>query len=127
MDTSFFKFSQIFFKVEAVILCSNSVFFNILFPASANGFSAYGNSILQTVFRAILWLLGIISLIQGDSFFRLLERSISMKSFIPTSRNEIFVCWKQYCFILSFFGEVSLKTKYIPASEHQFFRHFKRF
>ena len=77
------------------------VFFNILYSANANRFSAYGNSIFLV--RAILLLLEIISVIKSGSFFRLLERSVSMKSFIPASRNEICVYWKQYSFILSFF------------------------
>ena len=57
-----FYFFQIFLKVEAVLPNSGSVFFNILYPASANGFSAYGNSIFLV--RAILLLLEIISVIK---------------------------------------------------------------
>ena len=58
----FFLFSQIFFKVEAVLPYIKGVFFNILYPASANEFSAYGNSIFLV--RAILLLLEIINVIK---------------------------------------------------------------
>ena len=40
-----FRFFQIFFKVEAGLSYSKSIFFNILYPASANELSADGNSI----------------------------------------------------------------------------------
>ena len=55
-------FFQIFFQVEAVLPYSGSLFFSILYPASANEFSAYGNSIVLV--RAILLLLEIISVIK---------------------------------------------------------------
>ena len=58
----FFRFFQTFFKVEAVLPYSGSLFFNILYRANANGFSAYGNSILLV--RAILLLLEIINVIK---------------------------------------------------------------
>ena len=58
----FFRFFQVFFKVEAVLPYSGTVFFNILYPANANGFSAYGNNIFMV--RAILLLLEIISVIK---------------------------------------------------------------
>ena len=35
-----FSIYQRFFKVEAAFQCSQNVFFNILYPASADGFSA---------------------------------------------------------------------------------------
>ena len=135
-DTKFFRLFQIFFKVEAEVLpYIGSLFFNTLYSANASRFSAYGNSIFLV--RAFLLLLEIISVIQSGSFFRLLERFISVKSFIPASRNEFFVYWKKYCFILSFFllvenvietwGKSILKTKYSPAREHQFFRYFQQF
>ena len=101
-EPKLFRLFQIFFKVEAELLpYSGSVFFNVLYPVNANRFSANVNSIFLV--RAIFLLLEIISVIKSSSFFRLLERSISMKSFIPASRNEFCVYWKQYCFILSFF------------------------
>ena len=53
---------HIFFEAEAVLPYSGSVFFNILYPANANGFSAYGNSMFLV--RAILLLLEIISIIK---------------------------------------------------------------
>ena len=62
MDTISFDFFQIFFKVEAVLPYSKSVFFNILYPASVNEFSAYGNSIFLV--GAILLLLETISVIK---------------------------------------------------------------
>ena len=59
----FFRFFQIFFKVEAVLLpYSKSVFFNILYPASVNEFSAYGNNIFLV--GSIMLLLEIISVIK---------------------------------------------------------------
>ena len=39
LETNFFIFFQIFFKVEAAFPYSENVFFNILHPASANAFS----------------------------------------------------------------------------------------
>ena len=42
---TFFQFFQIFFKVQAVLLYSGSVFFNILYLANSNGFSACENTI----------------------------------------------------------------------------------
>ena len=100
--TKLFRLFQIFFKVEAEVLpYIGSLFFNTLYSANASRFPAYGNSIFLV--RAFLLLLEIISVIQSGSFFRLLERFISVKSFIPASRNEFFVYWKKYCFILSFF------------------------
>ena len=54
----FFLFFQIFFKVEAVLPYCKSVFFNILYPASANEFSACGNSVVLV--ETILLLLEII-------------------------------------------------------------------
>ena len=58
---SFSIFSD-FFKVEAVLPYSKSLFFNILYTANANRFSAYGNSIILV--RAILLLLEIINVIK---------------------------------------------------------------
>ena len=55
----YFSFIQTFFKVEDVLPYSKSVFFNILYPAGANEFSDYGNSIFLV--RDILLLLEIIS------------------------------------------------------------------
>ena len=51
----FLSIFQIFFKSEAVLLYSKSAFFNILYLASENEFSAYGNSIFfgQSYFDAI--------------------------------------------------------------------------
>ena len=57
----FFSIFQIFFKVEAVLPYSKTVFFNVLYPASANKFSSYGKSIF--LIRDILLLLEIISVI----------------------------------------------------------------
>ena len=57
----FFSIFQILFKVETVLPYSKSVFFNILYRASANEFSAYGKSIFLV--RDILLLLEIISVI----------------------------------------------------------------
>ena len=48
----FFRFFQILFNVEAMLSYSGIVFFNILYPANANEFSAYGNSILQKLVEA---------------------------------------------------------------------------
>ena len=62
----FFRFFQIFFKVEAVLLYSKSVFFNILYPASANEFSACGNSVFLV--GTILLLLEIIITRQQQFF-----------------------------------------------------------
>ena len=39
LETNFFNFFQIFFKVEAAFPYSENIFFNILHPASANAFS----------------------------------------------------------------------------------------
>ena len=61
MDCNVFRFFQIFFKVEAVLSYNGNVFFNILYPANGNGFSAYENIIILV--RAILLLLQIISAI----------------------------------------------------------------
>ena len=83
MDTNFFQFFQIFFKAEAVLPYSGSVFFNILYRANSKGYYAYGNSIFLV--RAILLLLEIIRVI--GSSFRLLETSISTKSFILANGN----------------------------------------
>ena len=58
----FFRFFQIFFKVEVVLPYSKSVFFNILYPASANEFSAYGNNIFLV--GALMLLLEIINVIK---------------------------------------------------------------
>ena len=58
----FFDFFEILLKVEAVLLYSKSVFFNILYPASGNEFSAYGNIIFLV--RAILLLSEIISVMK---------------------------------------------------------------
>ena len=58
----FFRFFQIFFKVEVMLPYSESIFFNILYPASANVFFAYGNS--SFLVRALLLLLEIISVIK---------------------------------------------------------------
>ena len=58
----FFRFFQMFFKTEAVLPYSGSLFFGIHYWANANGFSAYGNSILLV--RAILLLLEIINVIK---------------------------------------------------------------
>ena len=52
-------FFQIFFKVEAVLPYSKSVFFNTLYQASANEFSAYGNN--NFLVGAIVLLFEIIS------------------------------------------------------------------
>ena len=51
----FFQFFQIFFNVEAVLQYSKSLFFNILYPASANEFSAYEKQYFfgQSFFAAI--------------------------------------------------------------------------
>ena len=65
--------------MEAVLPYSKSVFFNIIYPAGANEFSAYGNSIF--IVGAILLLLEIIS-VDGGSFFLLVETSVSTESFI---------------------------------------------
>ena len=62
MDNNFFRFFQIFFKVEAVLPYSGRVFFNVLYPANAKGFSAYGDSIFLV--RAILLLLEVIRVIK---------------------------------------------------------------
>ena len=48
--------------MEAMLPCSGTEFLNILFSTSANGFSAYGDSIF--VVRPILLLLEIISVIK---------------------------------------------------------------
>ena len=61
VNTKLFRFFQIFFEVEAVLPCSGSVFFNVCYPANANGFSVYGNSIFLV--RTILLLLKIISVV----------------------------------------------------------------
>ena len=77
-------FSEQFFKVEAVLPYSNSVFLNILYRASANEFSAYGNSIFLV--RAILLLLEIISVIK-----RLFQRNPSfwlVETDFPASGNR---------------------------------------
>ena len=58
----FFPIFQIFFKVEAVLPHSESVFFYILYRASANEFSAHGNSIFLV--KTILLLLEMISVIK---------------------------------------------------------------
>ena len=58
----FFRFFQIFFKVEAVLPYCKSVFFNILYPASANEFSACGNRIFWS--ELFCWVLEIISVIK---------------------------------------------------------------
>ena len=58
----FFQLFSNIFKMEAVLLYSKSVFFNILYPASPNKFSAHRNSIFLV--GAILLLLGIISVIR---------------------------------------------------------------
>ena len=50
------------FKVEAVLPYYKSVFFNILYPASANEFSACGNSIFWS--ELFCWVLEIISVIK---------------------------------------------------------------
>ena len=55
-------FFQIFFKVEAVLPYSKSVFFNTLYQASANEFSAYGNN--NFLVGAIVLLFEIISVIK---------------------------------------------------------------
>ena len=47
--------------MEAVLPYTGSVFFNILYPANSNGFSANGN--ITFLARAILLLLEIISVI----------------------------------------------------------------
>ena len=78
-------FSDIF-TVETVLKYGKSVFFNILYPAIANEFSAYENNIFLV--GAILQLLEIISVDSG-SFFLLVETSISTKSFILASGNGI--------------------------------------
>ena len=57
----FFRYYPCIFQVEAILLYSKSVFFNILYPASVNEFSANGNSIFLV--RAILLLLEVISVI----------------------------------------------------------------
>ena len=74
-----------FFKMEAVVPYSESPFFNIIYPASGNEFSACGDSVFLV--RAILLLLEIIIKRYG-SFFRLVETSISTKSFIMASGNR---------------------------------------
>ena len=58
----FLLFFQIFFKVQATLPYSESVFFNVFYPTNANEFSAYGNSTF--LFGAILLLLEIISVIK---------------------------------------------------------------
>ena len=57
------RFFQIFFKVKAVLPYSKSVFFNILYLASANKFSAYGNSIFLV--RVILLLVENLNVIKS--------------------------------------------------------------
>ena len=71
VETNLFRFFPIYFKVKALLRYSGIVFFNILYTANANGFSAHGNSIF--FIRAILLLLEIISVIKKDSgsLFRL--------------------------------------------------------
>ena len=83
MDTNFFQFFQIFFKAEAVLPYSGSVFFNILYRANSKEYYAYRNSIFLV--RAFLLLLEIIRVI--GSFFCLLETSISTKPFILANGN----------------------------------------
>ena len=60
MDTNFFRFFQIFLKVKAVLPYSESVFFNILYPADANGFSPYRHSIFFFWLNIFLLLLEIL-------------------------------------------------------------------
>ena len=89
MDTNFFRFFQIFFKVEAALPYSKNVFFNILYPASANEFSAYGNSIFLV--GAILLLLEINSVIKR----RLFQRNPSfwlVETDFPATGNRFFFC-----------------------------------
>ena len=73
--------------MEAMLRYNGSVFFNIVYAANANWFSAYGNSTFLP--RAILLLLEIISVIKRgiSSFFRQLETYILTKSFILASWN----------------------------------------
>ena len=63
VDTKFFLFFQVFSKVEAMIPYSKSVSPNILYPARANEFPVYGNSVFLN--GAILLLLEIISVIKS--------------------------------------------------------------
>ena len=84
----FFLSQQAFFKVDAMLPYSKSVFFNNLCPATAKEFSANGNSMF--LFRTILLLLEITSVINSQwqhFFFLVVETSVSTKSFIPAREN----------------------------------------
>ena len=56
----FFRFFLIFFKVEAVLPYSKSIFFNILYPAGANEIFAYGNNFFVTAILLLLEIIGVI-------------------------------------------------------------------
>ena len=57
----FFPFFQMFFKVEAVLPYSKCLFYNIFYRASANEFSAYGNSMfLVGAISLLLEIIGVI-------------------------------------------------------------------
>ena len=135
VDTNLFQFFQVFFKVEAVLRHSGNLFFNILYPANANGFSAYGNGIF--FLRAILLLLEIISLIKrySGSFLRRLETSVSTKSFILASGNgfPIFLHFLRQqstaaCGNSSFFNwNIFFSQSFIPAGGNEFLVYWKQY
>ena len=134
VDTNLFRFFQIFFKMEAVLRYSESVFFNIIYPA--NGwFSAYGNSTFLV--RAILLLLEIISVIKRDSisFFRQLETYILTKSFILASWNRFSIFFHflrqqstAACGNKSFFNwNIFFSQSFTLASVNEFFVYWKQY
>ena len=135
VDTNLFRFFKIFFKMEGVLRYSGSVFFNIIYPANARWFSAYGNSTFLA--RAILLLLEIISIIKRDSisFVRQLETYILTKSFILASWNRFSIFFNflrqqstAACGNKSFFNwNIFFSQFFTLASVNEFFVYWKHY
>ena len=75
-----FRFFQRFFEVEAAFPNSGNVLFNILYPASANGFSVYCNQ--NFLVRAILLLV--------ETIIGIRRKQFSNKELISASEQLIF-------------------------------------
>ena len=131
METIFFSIFQRFLPVIVFLSSSGKVFFN--------------NILHSGWWKRIFWLVETVFLCSevfpssgnspsGSSFF-FNWNIFFYQSFIPASKNDFFVYWKQYFFYSKFFfyywkillkfgGRQILKTNHIPASENQYFSIF---
>ena len=108
--TPIFSILQIFFKVEAAFPYSGNLFFNILHPASANGFSFCP---AETVF------FGQCSFTASTNHYGIRRKQFWEKELIFASGQLIF--WVVEIFFFSIFQKLLLVLVYFPSSGSVFF------